>query len=98
MSLPGSAMPELGFAFSNVTVQPLRVPVPPVVELLVMVRFQLPCALNPANAVASDSCGVNVAKNGASPCSIGVAALSSKTVLSKLAVEAPVPSPLATPW
>ena len=51
-----------------------------------MTSVQVPLAFRPAKAVASDCCGLNVAKNGAPPLWIGVAALSSKTVLVKLAV------------
>ena len=98
LSLPGSPRPEVGSGFWKVSDQPLNVPVPPVVELFVMVNTQVPCTLVPsgagANAVASDCCGLNVAKNGALPSWIGVAALSSKTVLSKLAVVVPAPTPL----
>ena len=74
------------------------VPVPPVVELFWMISTQVPCTLMPlgagANTVASDCCGLNVEKNGALPFWIGVAALSSKTVLLKLAVVVPAPTPL----
>ena len=62
-----------------------------------MVNTQVPCTLMPlagAKMVASDCCGLNVAKNGALPFWIGVAALSSKTVLLKLAVVVPAPTPL----
>ena len=44
--------------------------------------------------MASDCCGLNVAKKGALPFWIGVAALSSKIVLVKFAVLVPLPTPL----
>ena len=50
-----------------------------------MTSVQVPLALMPAKA-DSGICGLNVAKNGAPPFWIGVPALSSKTVLVKLAV------------
>lgn len=58
-----------------------------------MTSVQVPAAFRPANA-ASGICGLNIAKNGALPFWIGVAALSSKTVLVKLAVLMPLPTPL----
>ena len=58
-----------------------------------MTSVQVPLAFRPAKA-DSGICGLNVAKNGAPPLWIGVPALSSKTVLVKLAVFVPWPTPL----
>ena len=96
-SLPGSPRPEVGSGFWKVSDQLVSVPVPPVVELFVMVNTQVPCTFMPLarrEYGGQDCCGLNVAKNGALPFWIGVAALSSKTVLLKLAVVVPAPTPL----
>ena len=94
LSLPGSPRPEVGTGFWKLSDQLLKVPVPPVVELFWMTSVQVPWAFRPANA-DSGICGLNVAKNGALPFWIGVAALSSKIVLVKLAVWlVPPPTPL----
>src|SRR5271157_371129 len=97
-SLPGSPRPDVGSGFWKVSDQLVIVPVPSVFELFTMVNTQVPCTLMPlgagANMVASDCCELNVEKKGALPYWIGVAALSSRTVLLKLAVVGPAPTPL----
>ena len=92
-SLPGSPSPLVGNGFWKESDQPLKVPWLEVIELLSMTRVHVPFASRPANA-ASGIWGLNVAKNGAAPSWIGVPALSSKIVLVKLAVLAPLPTPL----
>src|SRR5262249_22505528 len=91
VSVPGSPNPVGGAGFAKLSVQPLMVPVRPVVELFWIVSTQVPWALAPAKA-DSGCCGLNVAKNGALPFWIGVPALSSKTVLVKLAGLIPWPT------
>ena len=91
LSLPGSPSPVVGSGFWKISDQPLNVPLPPVVELFWMTSVQVPWAFMPAKA-DSGNCGLNVAKNGALPFWIGVPALSSKTVLVKLAVLMPWPT------
>ena len=59
-----------------------------------MTSVQVPLASRPAKCRQRDSCGLNVLKKGALPNWIGVAALSSKIVLLKLAALAPLPTPL----
>src|SRR5271166_3446516 len=91
LSLPGSPRPEVGSSFWKLSDQLLNVPVPLVVEAFLITSVQIPLALIPAKADRG-FCGLNVAKNGAPPLWMGVPALSSKTVLVKLAVDVPWPT------
>ena len=94
-SLPGSPRPVVGSGFWKVSDQPVNVPVPAGRSTFVL-DDQRPGALHAhatgAKTVANDCCGLNMAKNGALPFWIGVAALSSKIVLVKLAVVVPLPT------
>src|SRR5262245_25326789 len=57
VSVPGSPNPVVGAGFAKLSVQPLMVPVRPVVELFWIVSTQVPWALAPAKA-DSGCCGL----------------------------------------
>src|SRR5262245_7445386 len=74
-SATGSPRPEVGSGFWKLSDQLLSVPVSAVLELETT-RVQAPPDVSPLNAVSSDCWGLNVPKNGALACWIGVVALS----------------------
>ncbi len=95
LSAPGTPRSEFGTGFWKLIDQLLIVPVRPLELLFWTSSTQVPWALKPAKA-DSGICGLNVPKNGAEPCSIGVAARSSKVVLVKLAACGVPPTSVAS--